>query len=574
MNRILVLAVLFPFALSARVTLVSPQDGATVPLLTAPQKAYLDLPLSERRVRFADKTFRQKQMGCPAEVVNGVARQTYWPKTVRLSWTPSAPCRVRVTHERSGRPVFDGEVTGGELILDNLEIASAYAWSVADADGTASARFETEDRAPRLIADPHVPNVRDLGGRRGLKGRRVRQGRVYRAAGLNDNARSAPSSPEELAKADPADAIAALRPTLDRRAAAWRARRSDEISLVSVSLPTVWRRTKLPDGLSHLRAAAVFASRDWSGSSETLTAGDGTVSLGSVGEGQWSALEGTLVAPSDGFALIGVAADWFWALAVNGVPVRDLLDGNRRAPFDSPHLVCVPVKKGDNALTAIVGSGSQGYLFRLVPGEATSKDALVGAERQASAQLPENLRSHSAGFRTGPTRIHDDNRDFWLKTLGIKSDIDLRSDEECYGMTGSPLGDSVRWFHISSSSYRGIFNRWGSRSFAEVFRVFLDEANYPIVFHCIAGQDRTGAVALVLNALLGVDEDELYLDWEATGFRNRNPSFCHAKLFDVMVDGFRTKYPAATLHESIRLFVLSLGFTDADIETFRNLMLD
>ena len=43
--------------------------------------------------------------------------------------------------------------------------------------------------------------------------------------------------------------------------------------------------------------------------------------------------------------------------------------------------------------------------------------------------------------------------------------------------------------------------------------MFLDPANYPIDFHCIAGQDRTGAVAFILNALLGVEEEELYLDW-------------------------------------------------------------
>ena len=27
----------------------------------------------------------------------------------------------------------------------------------------------------------------------------------------------------------------------------------------------------------------------------------------------------------------------------------------------------------------------------------------------------------------------------------------------------------------------------GRKAFAEDFRVFLDKANYPIVFHCIAG---------------------------------------------------------------------------------------
>ena len=42
--------------------------------------------------------------------------------------------------------------------------------------------------APRLIRVARVPNVRDLGGRVTEDGRRVRQGLLFRSAGLNDNA--------------------------------------------------------------------------------------------------------------------------------------------------------------------------------------------------------------------------------------------------------------------------------------------------------------------------------------------------------------------------------------------------
>lgn len=72
----------------------------------------------------------------------------------------------------------------------NLEIARTYCWTVRDAKGdvVGAGRFRTADETPRFIRVPGVPNVRDLGGRIGLGGRRIRQGFVYRSAGWNDNA--------------------------------------------------------------------------------------------------------------------------------------------------------------------------------------------------------------------------------------------------------------------------------------------------------------------------------------------------------------------------------------------------
>ena len=80
-------------------------------------------------------------------------------------------------------------------------------------------------------------------------------------------------------------------------------------------------------------------------------------------------------------------------------------------------------------------------------------------------------------------------------------------------------------------------------------------------------------MAVILNGLLGVSEEELYLDWEVTGFWNPHSSFNHARRFDKLVEGFM-KVPGATLHEKIENYVLDLGFTKDDINKFRSLMLE
>lgn len=54
--------------------------------------------------------------------------------------------------------------------------------------------------------------------------------------------------------------------------------------------------------------------------------------------------------------------------------------------------------------------------------------------------------------------------------------------------------------------------------------MFADFNNYPILFHCIYGADRTGTVAYLLEALCGAEENELIKDYELTFARDKTYS--------------------------------------------------
>ena len=157
--------------------------------------------------------------------------------------------------------------------------------------------------------------------------------------------------------------------------------------------------------------------------------------------------------------------------------------------------------------------------------------------------------------------------------LGIKSDIDLRGPNEVWGMTESPLGPRVTWFWYQNFAYSGMGTDTGKEGFRKVFRVFLDEKNYPIDFHCIGGADRTGCDAWILNGILGVCEDDLMKDWEITCFEYESQAFGHEARIDrfrQVIDGFA----GATMQEKCVNYVKALGFTDADIERFRSIMIE
>lgn len=170
-------------------------------------------------------------------------------------------------------------------------------------------------------------------------------------------------------------------------------------------------------------------------------------------------------------------------------------------------------------------------------------------------------------------RLDAATKAYLLDKLGIKSDIDLRGPTEVWGMTESPLGPRATWFWYQNHAYGGMHTPKGKEGFTKVFKVFLDERNYPLDFHCIGGADRTGCDAWILNGLLGVAEDDLMKDWELTCFEYESQSFGHETRIDHFLAGIN-KYEGATMKEKCESYVKALGFTDADIAKFRSIMLE
>ena len=140
-------------------------------------------------------------------------------------------------------------------------------------------------------------------------------------------------------------------------------------------------------------------------------------------------------------------------------------------------------------------------------------------------------------------------------------------------MTGSPLGPTVTWFHYSYRAYSGAFTEEGLAINKKVFDVFMDEANYPIVFHCIGGADRTGTVAMLLEALLGVPEEEIWRDYLTTGFVGVVSDPPHKKSFGDAVKKLK-EYPGETLADKAEAFFLKLGFTKDDVQRLRERLLE
>lgn len=131
--------------------------------------------------------------------------------------------------------------------------------------------------------------------------------------------------------------------------------------------------------------------------------------------------------------------------------------------------------------------------------------------------------------------VTDDGKETMLNKLGIKTEIDLRSASDDGGQTQNAIGDGVNyvkaplgqyanvidyeaWLNLGKDKVSGNYDANNKNTIKRLFELLADESNYPIYFHCNAGADRTGTLALLINGLLGVDEQSLIKDFELTTF--------------------------------------------------------
>lgn len=127
------------------------------------------------------------------------------------------------------------------------------------------------------------------------------------------------------------------------------------------------------------------------------------------------------------------------------------------------------------------------------------------------------------------------------ENLGVKSEIDLRkaSTNEYGGVTRSMLGEDVNYFLLpmdySGNMLEGTYSEDNVGSLRGVFEVLSKEENYPVIFHCAIGTDRTGMVAYCIEALLGMSETDIIRDYLYSNFGSIGGSRS--------VSSIRSRYP-------------------------------
>ncbi len=164
--------------------------------------------------------------------------------------------------------------------------------------------------------------------------------------------------------------------------------------------------------------------------------------------------------------------------------------------------------------------------------------------------------------------------DTMLNEMHVKSEIDLRktSDNEVGCLTDtSVLGENVNYYQCPMG-YTGNMLINNKEMVKHIFSDILSkEENYPIIFHCSIGTDRTGLIAFLINGLLGVDINDLYRDYLFSNFGDIGGDRDILGItFDYVstLEGTKGK----NISEKIENYLLGIGVQQEELDSIRTIL--
>lgn len=166
-------------------------------------------------------------------------------------------------------------------------------------------------------------------------------------------------------------------------------------------------------------------------------------------------------------------------------------------------------------------------------------------------------------------KITADGVNSMLNVLGIRTDMDLRSQSENSGGT-DVLGAGVKHTYYGASMYTEVFTENGKAAIRKIFADLADKNNYPVLMHCTHGMDRTGTVCYLLGAILGVSENDLMRDYQLSAFYHGN--LWGLNQMNEFIGGLKS-YEGATIGAKAESYLLSAGVTAEEIESIKEIFL-
>ncbi len=182
-------------------------------------------------------------------------------------------------------------------------------------------------------------------------------------------------------------------------------------------------------------------------------------------------------------------------------------------------------------------------------------------------------------FRSGRMDDSDDSCQEAMSQLDIQTDLDIRNKNE-----GMPNPTNRPNYYLRTMQlYANSFIEENRPSTIEAVKIFTNPNNYPVMFHCAVGRDRTGTLAMILQALAGASREYIIHDyytsmWSVTGVYPKTVEGLNIgvvtqaldyleSLGDSLTTGaenFLKKREDTITHEQV-------GLTDAEIASIRDI---
>ena len=184
--------------------------------------------------------------------------------------------------------------------------------------------------------------------------------------------------------------------------------------------------------------------------------------------------------------------------------------------------------------------------------------------------------------------LSENQKELFRNTLGIRDEIDLRSDKEADGVDNvigtdddiksSALGDKVDYARYPIAPYAAgvnLNNPYQKEYYKDLLkRVASDAANgKPCYIHCLVGADRTGTVCALIEAICGVSQADIEHDYELTSFARGNIRVKTSDEWKGLMAYLNTM-EGTTLQDKAISFALKAGVTKNELNAMRKALID
>ena len=172
------------------------------------------------------------------------------------------------------------------------------------------------------------------------------------------------------------------------------------------------------------------------------------------------------------------------------------------------------------------------------------------------------------------------DKDLMVNQVGIRTELQLLPKSESRH-TYSAWGID---FYANPEEASSVAYSLSNKSLWKFYlQVVFDSVSHsnPVYFHCGIGADRTGTIAVMLEALLGVSQSDIDKDYELTNFYVVSPTYPRRRNVDMYKNYINQikNFPLVggltdTFANHAISFAVSLGFTAEEINAYRNACID
>ena len=202
----------------------------------------------------------------------------------------------------------------------------------------------------------------------------------------------------------------------------------------------------------------------------------------------------------------------------------------------------------------------------------------LGGYRTSYGTVKQGLLYRTARLNesSGEVLINEKGKNIMLNDMKIKTEIDLRlvSNGEVGGLTEGTgvLGESVKYYQCPMDYDELYTSKINLEATRRVFSLLSNKDNYPLFFHCAIGTDRTGYIAFLINAILGVNESHIYRDYLFSNFGKIGSK----RTIDSISNKYVNKIKSTngnSLEEKAVNYLIDIGVSQSDINSIRSILL-